>query len=125
MSKNIKVVISYVQVFDYDVIGTGSDRGRVLANAGTKNLNQTWKLEKKMSNYRHVGEAGGCTPLQVSGVKGENFEKQLFLKITFSFIDDFTLSVDEINDFWSSDLWWPSLAFDDLLKQNPTFGDKR
>ena len=52
-----------------------------------------------MSNYRHVGEAGGRTPLQVSGVKGENFEKQLFLKITFSFIDDFTLSVDEINDF--------------------------
>ena len=50
MSKDIKVVISYVQVFDYDVIGTGSDRGRVLANAGTKNLNQTWKLEKMLQN---------------------------------------------------------------------------
>ena len=58
-----------------------------------------------MSNYRHVGrgEAGGAYAppdfCKVSAVKGENFEKQLFLKITFSFIDDFTLSVDEINDF--------------------------
>ena len=29
------------------------------------------------------------------------FEKQLFLIITFPFIDDFTLNIDEINDIRS------------------------
>ena len=36
------------------------------------------------------------------------FEKQLFLSITFSFIDDFTLNIDEINDFLK---FWPLMTF--------------
>ena len=55
------------------------------------------------------------------------FEKQLFLIITFPFIDDFTLNIDEINDFWSFGLWWPfwsSLALDEFFKQRPVFDDK-
>ena len=36
------------------------------------------------------------------------FEKQLFLSITFPFIDDFTLIIDEINDFWK---FWPLMTF--------------
>ena len=36
------------------------------------------------------------------------FEKQLFLSMTFQFIDDFTLIIDEINNFWK---FWPLMTF--------------
>ena len=52
------------------------------------------------------------------------FEKQLFLSITFPFIDDFTLNIYEINDFLN---FWPSLALvalDEFLKQKLAFVDK-
>jgi hypothetical protein len=35
-------------------------------------------------------------------------KKQLFLSITFPFFDDFTLIIDEINDFWK---FWPLMTF--------------
>ena len=35
-------------------------------------------------------------------MKMKNSGKQLFLRITFPFLDDYTLSMDGINDFWSS-----------------------
>ena len=66
--------------------------------------------------------------------KSPIFEKQLFLSITFPFIDVFTLNFDEFNDFlkfWPLvaffGLHWaflPLLALDEFFKQRPAFGDK-
>ena len=60
-----------------------------------------------------------------------NFLKTSFFRITLTFIDDFTLNIDEINDFlkvWPLmaffGLHWPFpplLALDEFLKQIPYF----
>jgi hypothetical protein len=47
-----------------------------------------------------------------------------FFSITSTFIDDFTLNIDDIKEFWSFGLCWPLLAFvalDEFVKQKLVF----
>ena len=59
-----------------------------------------------------------------------NFFKTSFFTITLTFIDDYTLNIDDIKEFWSFGLCWPSLAFlafvalDEFFKQKLAFADK-
>ena len=55
-------------------------------------------------------------------VEISDFVKTLLFSIIFTFIDDFTLNIDNNKEIWSfdfADLCWPSLAFvalDNFLK---------
>jgi hypothetical protein len=56
--------------------------------------------------------------------------KYFFFSITLTFIDDYTLNIDDIKDFWSFGLCWPLLAFlafvalDEFFKQKLAFFGK-
>ena len=47
----------------------------------------------------------------VMKMKISNFFKATFFSITLTFIDDYTLNIDKIKEFWSFGLCWPLLAF--------------
>ena len=55
-------------------------------------------------------------------------EKQLFLNLHSHLLIIFHWIIRRLKTFWSSGLWWPSLAFGGLgwifLKQRPAFGDE-
>ena len=44
-------------------------------------------------------------------MKISNFGKTPFFSITLTFIDDYTMNIDDIKYFWSYGLCWPFLAF--------------
>ena len=49
--------------------------------------------------------------IYVMNMKISNFFKTPFFSITLTFIDDYTLTIDDIKEFWSFGLCWPLLAF--------------
>ena len=49
--------------------------------------------------------------IYVMKMKISNFFKTPFFTITLTFIDDYTLNIDDIKEFWSFGLCWPLLAF--------------
>ena len=55
-----------------------------------------------------------------------NFLKTHFSGILFTFVDDFTLNIDNNKEIWSFGLCWPLafVALDDFLKQKLAFVDK-
>ena len=48
--------------------------------------------------------------IYVMKMKISNFFKTPFFRITHTYIDDYTLNIDDIKEFWSFGLCWPSLA---------------